>query len=150
MRYGIICAMDEELKDLLENLEDRTDKKVGGTEFYTGKIKGKEVVLVRCGIGKVQSGITTALMIVEFNVDCVINSGSAGGIGNGLHVGDVVLSTGAAYHDADATAFGYKKGQLPGQPQIFEADKKLVSRLEKAAQKTNLNVKTGSNQGNLS
>ena len=143
MRYGIICAMDEELKDLLENLEDRTDKKVGGTEFYTGKIKGKEVVLVRCGIGKVQSGITTALMIVEFNVDCVINSGSAGGIGNGLHVGDVVLSTGAAYHDADATAFGYKKGQLPGQPQIFEADKKLVSRLEKAAQKTNLNVKTG-------
>ncbi len=135
--------MDEELKDLLENLEDRTDKKVGGTEFYTGKIKGKEVVLVRCGIGKVQSGITTALMIVEFNVDCVINSGSAGGIGNGLHVGDVVLSTGAAYHDADATAFGYKKGQLPGQPQIFEADKKLVSRLEKAAQKTNLNVKTG-------
>lgn len=83
MRYGIICAMDEELKDLLENLEDRTDKEVGGTEFYTGKIKGKEVVLVRCGIGKVQSGITTALMIVEFNVDCVINSGSAGGIGNG-------------------------------------------------------------------
>lgn len=80
MRYGIICAMDEELKDLLENLEDRTDKEVGGTEFYTGKIKGKEVVLVRCGIGKVQSGITTALMIVEFNVDCVINSGSAGGI----------------------------------------------------------------------
>lgn len=143
MRYGIICAMDEELKDLLENLEDRTDKKVGVTEFYTGKINGKEVVLVRCGIGKVQSGITTALMIVEFNVDCVINSGSAGGIGNGLHVGDVVLSTGAAYHDADATAFGYKKGQLPGQPQIFEADKKLVSRLEKAAQKTDLNVKTG-------
>ena len=41
MRYGIICAMDEELKDLLENLEDRTDKKVGGTEFYTGKIKWK-------------------------------------------------------------------------------------------------------------
>ena len=71
MRYGIICAMDEELKDLLENLEDRTDKEVGGTEFYTGKIKGKEVVLVRCGIGKVQSGITTALMIVEFNVVCV-------------------------------------------------------------------------------
>ena len=123
MRYGIICAMDEELKDLLENLEDRTDKKVGGTEFYTGKIKGKEVVLVRCGIGKVQSGITTALMIVEFNVDCVINSGSAGGIGNGLHVGDVVLSTGAAYHEANLNV---KTGLIVTGDQFVSSDEAIA------------------------
>ncbi len=143
MRYGIICAMDEELKDLLGNLDERTDSTVGGTEFYKGKLKGSEVVLVRCGIGKVQSGIVTALLIVEFGVDCVINSGSAGGIGEGLHVGDVVISTGAAYHDADATAFGYAMGQLPGQPQVFKADEGLVDRLAAAAGRTDLNVRKG-------
>ena len=112
MRYGIICAMDEEIKELVANLDKREDKEIKGLLFYTGQIKGQDVVLVRCGIGKVQSAITTALLIVEFKVDCVINSGSAGGIGQGLHVGDVVLSTGAAYHDADGTAFGYEPGQL--------------------------------------
>ena len=143
MRYGIICAMDEEIKELVANSDKREDKEIKGLLFYTGQIKGQDVVLVRCGIGKVQSAITTALLIVEFKVDCVINSGSAGGIGQGLHVGDVVLSTGAAYHDADGTAFGYEPGQLPGQPRIFTADEKLLKALKKAAEKTGLHVKEG-------
>ena len=63
----------------------------------------------------------SSVLIVEFGVDHLINSGSAGGIGEGLHVGDVVFSTGAAYHDADATAFGYLPGQLPQlSPQFLD------------------------------
>ena len=73
----------------------------------------------------------------------VINSGSAGGIGKGLHVGDVVLSTQTAYHDVDARAFDYVYGQLPGQPARFDADKTWVAKLEQAAKSTGLNVKTG-------
>lgn len=143
MKYGIICAMEEELKELLAKLEDRTEKTIGGIDFYEGKLAKKPVVLVRSGIGKVQAGVTTALLIVEFGATAVINSGSAGGIGTGLHVGDVVFSTGAAYHDADATAFGYKPGQLPQQPQIYPADQALLAELTKAATQAKLATKEG-------
>lgn len=143
MKYGIICAMEEEIKELCAHLENSQVKDIGGSEFYTGQIENQEIVLVRAGIGKVQAGVTTALLIVEFGVDCVINSGSAGGIGQGLHVGDLVVSTGAAYHDAMATVFGYEPGQLPQQPRIFTADEVLVARVIRAAQTTGLTVKEG-------
>lgn len=143
MKYGIICAMEEEIKELVEHLDSKEQQEIGGIEFYSGTINGTEVVLVRCGIGKVQAAITTAFLIVNFNVQAVINSGSAGGIGTGLHVGELVLSTGAAYHDANATAFGYKMGQLPQQPQIYPADQELVERISAAAQKTGLETRKG-------
>lgn len=143
MKYGIICAMEEEIKELRAQLTHSTEKTLGGIAFYAGQLNGHDVVLVRSGIGKVQAGVTTALLIVEFGVDHLINSGSAGGIGEDLHVGDVVFSTGAAYHDADATAFGYLPGQLPQQPQIYPADEELLHALEKAANKADLATKTG-------
>lgn len=143
MKYGIICAMEEEIKSLVAQLEDKKQDTIGGIDFYSGTINGKEVVLTRSGIGKVQAGVTTGLLIANYKVDAVINSGSAGGIGEGLRVGDVVLSTGAAYHDADATAFGYKPGQLPQQPQIYTADKDLLGAISKAAKESNLVAKEG-------
>lgn len=143
MKYGIICAMEEEIKSLVAQLEDKKQDTIGGIDFYSGTINGKEVVLTRSGIGKVQAGVTTGLLIANYKVDAVINSGSAGGIGEGLHVGDVVFSTGAAYHDADATAFGYKPGQLPQQPQIYTADKDLLEAISKAAKESNLVAKEG-------
>lgn len=143
MKYGILCAMDEEIETLKKALSHDYIVDVSGVSFYQGTINDQEVVLVRSGIGKVQAGLTTALLITKFHVDVVINSGSAGGIGQGLHVGDVVLSTQTAYHDVDARAFDYVYGQLPGQPARFDADKEWVARLEKAAESTGLNVKTG-------
>ena len=140
MKYGIICAMEEEIKSLVAQLEDKKQDTIGGIDFYSGTINGKEVVLTRSGIGKVQAGVTTGLLIANYKVDAVINSG---GIGEGLHVGDVVLSTGAAYHDADATAFGYKPGQLPQQPQIYTADKDLLEAISKADKESNLVAKEG-------
>ena len=135
--------MEEEIKSLVAQLEDKKQDTIGGIDFYSGTINGKEVVLTRSGIGKVQAGVTTGLLIANYKVDAVINSGSAGGIGEGLRVGDVVLSTGAAYHDADATAFGYKPGQLPQQPQIYTADKDLLEAISKAAKESNLVAKEG-------
>lgn len=143
MKYGILCAMDEEIETLKKALTDENVVDISGVSFYEGTISDQDVVLVRSGIGKVQAGLTTALLITQFHVDVVINSGSAGGIGKGLHVGDVVLSTQTAYHDVDARAFDYVYGQLPQQPARFDADKTWVARLEKAAESTGLNVKTG-------
>lgn len=143
MKYGIICAMEEEIKALRAQLTNANEENIANMIFYSGQINDHEVVLVRAGIGKVQAGVTTAFLIENFKVDAVINSGSAGGIGTGLAVGDLVLSTGAAYHDASATVFGYKPGQLPQQPQIFEADQELLQAVSEAASQTGLQVKPG-------
>lgn len=143
MKYGIICAMEEEIKELRAQLTNANEEDIANMIFYSGQINDHEVVLVRAGIGKVQAGVTTAFLIENFKVDAVINSGSAGGIGTGLAVGDLVLSTGAAYHDASATVFGYKPGQLPQQPQIFEADQELLQAVSEAASQAGLQVKPG-------
>jgi adenosylhomocysteine nucleosidase len=144
MKYGVICAMEEEIKTLLDTLELEKETNINGIIFYEGKISNVDVVLVRSGIGKVEAGITAAILVTNFNADALIHSGSAGGIGEGLEVGDVVLSTEVAYYDVDATAFGYEYGQLPQQDSArFKADASLIHQFELAAQNRNLNTKKG-------
>lgn len=101
------------------------------------------MIVVRSGIGKVLASITTSLLIQQYGVNMVINTGSAGGIGEGLQVGDIVISDKVAYFDADATGFGYNPGQLPGMPLYYEASTYLRSEMVKAAKATNLNAKEG-------
>lgn len=143
MRFGIICAMPEEIKELKAQLVGGVAKRIGGKDYFMGQISGQDIVLVESGIGKVEAGITTEHLITDCHADVVINSGSAGGIGQGLHVGDVVISTATAYHDVDATAFNYKYGQLPGKEPRFIASKEWGAALKGAGQKTGLNVKQG-------
>lgn len=143
MHFGIICAMPEEIKELKAQLTGEEVKEIGGKKYYFGQISGQEVVLCESGIGKVEAGITTEHLITDCGADVVINSGSAGGIGDGLHVGDVVISTETAYHDVDATAFDYQYGQLPGKDPRFVASEKWGKALEKAGEQTGLNIKRG-------
>lgn len=143
MKYGIICAMDEEIAILKDNLQNKTTHKIGAIEFFEGQIEGSDVVLVKSGIGKVQAGITAALLITTFAVDYLINTGSAGGIGTGLEIGDVVISTETAYHDVDVTAAGYEIGQLPNCPARFPAARSLEEAITKAAEAAKLETHSG-------
>jgi adenosylhomocysteine nucleosidase len=129
---GIIGAMENEVGLLCETMGKYSVQKAGEFEFNTGKIEGKDVTVLRCGIGKVNAAVGCALLIRQFKPSCIINTGSAGGIHSGLKVGDAVISTGLLYHDVDVTAFKYAPGQLPGQPQIFPADETLVKAAEDA------------------
>ncbi|KRM46383.1 MTA SAH nucleosidase [Lentilactobacillus parabuchneri DSM 5707 = NBRC 107865] len=143
MTYGIICAMDEELAILKEALSNEQTTHYGDADYFLGKINNQSLVLVQSGIGKVQAGITTSTLINEFHVDAVINSGSAGGIGTGLSVGDIVVATETAYHDVDVTTSGYKMGQLPGFPARFPASSELGDKIIKAAQASGVNAHRG-------
>ncbi|TLQ04992.1 5'-methylthioadenosine/adenosylhomocysteine nucleosidase [Pediococcus stilesii] len=144
MKYGVICAMEEEIKSLLNIIDLVKETNLNGIIFYEGQIKGTDVVLVRSGIGKVEAGITAAILVTNFTVDQLIHSGSAGGIGQGLKVGDIVLSTEVAYHDVDATAFGYEYGRLPEQDVVrYVADDKLINKFEKAAEGNEMVVHKG-------
>jgi adenosylhomocysteine nucleosidase len=129
---GIIGAMEDEISLLRSAMEAPKLTKIGIFELYEGKLEGKSVVLLRCGIGKVSAAVGCAMLILNFKPDFVLNTGSAGGINPALHFGDVIISTGLLYHDVDVTAFNYAPGQLPGQMQIFPADEKLITGAEQA------------------
>lgn len=141
--FGIICAMEEEIKELKENLSDVNEKNLSGVIFYEGNLSGQKVVIVRSGIGKVEAGITAMMMVTNFDIDVLIHSGSSAGIGEGLSVGDIVLSTETAYHDVNATAAGYEWGQVPDQPARFEASKEWVQKIKEATEDKGIEPKTG-------
>ena len=132
MKLGIICAMEEESRTLVENLDKARKITRNGYVFHTGSIGRHEVVLVQSGIGKVMSAMAVTLLVEVFSVDGIINTGSAGAVNHELKIGDVVVADRLAYHDVDVTAFGYAFGQMAQQPLYFESSKYFVSELKKA------------------
>jgi adenosylhomocysteine nucleosidase len=129
---GIIGAMEEEIILLRSLLEDQKKESIGAFEFTRGRLEGCDVVLLRCGIGKVQAAVGCALLIDNFDPALVINTGVAGGIEKTLTFGDVIIADGLLYHDVDVTAFNYAPGQLPGQSQIFPIREKNIQMAERA------------------
>lgn len=143
MKLGIIAAMEPEVRSLVESLENQRTQEVANQLIYEGTIAGKEVVLIQSGIGKVNATIATTLLIERLGVTHVINTGSAGGIGAHLAVGDLVVSTQLAYHDADARAFDYAYGQVPGMPLYYPADNLLQAKVKQAAESLSWSAQAG-------
>ena len=148
--YGIIGAMDHEIDTLVKDLENKKEEIKFGLTFYLGKLKKYEVVIVKCGIGKVNAGRTTQLLISEYAPKYIINTGIAGGLSQKLKIGDIVISTDLIQHDFDVTAFGYPKGYMftgvnKEEATKYIADKDLSDKVKKALEKVseNRNVFTG-------
>ena len=135
MKIGIIAAMPEELKLLVEHLEMAEKYQRLGHVYYTGRIGHHEVVLVESGIGKVMSAMSVAVLANDFEVTAVINTGSAGAVASGLEIGDVVVADRLVYHDVDVTAFGYDYGQMARQPLYYEASRYLVEEMKAVLEK---------------
>ncbi|HEO5746183.1 TPA: 5'-methylthioadenosine/adenosylhomocysteine nucleosidase [Streptococcus agalactiae] len=143
MKIGIIAAMEEELKLLVENLEDKSQETVLSNVYYSGCYGEHELVLVQSGVGKVMSAMSVAILVESFKVDAIINTGSAGAVATGLNVGDVVVADTLVYHDVDLTAFGYDYGQMSMQPLYFHSDKTFVSTFEAVLSKEEMTSKIG-------
>jgi adenosylhomocysteine nucleosidase len=129
---GIIGAMEDEVINLRSAVEQVEIISSGTFEFYKGFLEGKEVVLCRCGIGKVFAAVGCAILIERFSPSVIINTGSAGGVDPALKFGDAVIADNLVYHDSDVTAFGYAPGQMPGMPQYFSVPMDLINTAEKA------------------
>lgn len=126
---GIIGAMDEEVDILKAEMEIKEIKSIANMDFYIGNIEEKQIVLVRCGIGKVNASICTQILISELNVSSIINTGVAGAINDDLDVLDIVVSEDVLYNDFDVTGFGYKLGEIPRmEKSIFAADNNLIEK----------------------
>lgn len=135
---GIIGAMDIEVAEVKKAMEDVTVETAASMDFYKGTIKGKEAVVVRSGIGKVNAAVCTQILADRYHVDAVINTGIAGSLKNEINIGDMVLSTDTVHHDMDATGFGYPAGQIPQMKEFsFPADENLRSLAEKCCREVN-------------
>ena len=143
MKIGIIAAMPEESKLLVEHLEMAEKHQRLGHVYHTGRIGHHEVVLVESGIGKVMSAMSVAVLANDFEVTAVINTGSAGAVASGLEIGDVVVADRLVYHDVDVTAFGYDYGQMARQPLYYEASRYLVEEMKAVLEKNQQTSRAG-------
>lgn len=116
---GIIGAMAVEVEDLLAMMEEESSEAVSGIVYHTGRIAGTDCVVAQCGIGKVAAAVCAQTMILKYGPAAVVNVGVAGGIGEAIHIGDVVVSRGLVQHDMDTSALGDPRGFLSG-PNIVE------------------------------
>lgn len=137
MKIGIIGAVRQEVEllfaALAESGEPVRSTRLGSLEYREGTLDGCRVVIVCCGVGKVNAAICAQSLIAQFGAEAVINTGSAGGLDPRLSVLDMVVSTDAVQHDVDATYFGYAPGQVPGSDSPFYAADPILRKIALSA-----------------
>ncbi len=123
---GIIVAMDEELDALLKIFKLNKENELYGIKFLEGNINNRDVVIVKCGIGKVNASRTAQILIDNYKLDYVINVGVAGGLKD-TKIGDLIVAERLVQHDFDLTKFNHELGYIPDIGVYIEASKKLVN-----------------------
>lgn len=135
--------MEEEVAALKEKMTVEETRDVSGMTFVKGTLCGKEAVVVRSGIGKVNAALCAQTLATVFGVDVLINTGVAGSLDAGIDIGDIVISTDALYHDMDASKLGDPVGQVPRMDVFsFQADPKLVELAKEANEEANPEIHT--------
>lgn len=129
-KIGIIAAMQEEKDEIKNIMENITYKNIYDLEFIEGIIGKKDIVLVESRVGKVNAARTTQILIDNYDIESIINVGSAGSAINELNIGDIVIGGILVQHDFDITAFGHKKGYISNVGEKVESSKKLLKEFE--------------------
>ena len=140
---GIVVAMDEEKAEIEKLISNKEIKKTNNLKFIIGKIKDKNIVLIQCGVGKVNAARTTQKLIDKFNVTTIINVGVAGAINSNLKIGDVIIAKKVIQHDFDITAFGHNKGYITDVGEGIESDKNLLEKVKEISQDNSYKTKIG-------
>lgn len=140
-KIGIIGAMDLEVESLKAEMSVAKVEKKAGMEFFEGTLNGADVVIVRCGIGKVNAALSAQVLADLFHVTHIINTGVAGSLNSKLDIGDILISTDALQHDMDVTALGYRPGEIPQLGRLeFPADRRMADLAKAACEKVNPDI----------
>ena len=127
IKLGIIGAMELEVETLLAQMENKSAETVAGSTFYEGQLSGLDVVVVQCGIGKVNAALCVQILCTKFGITHAVNTGIAGSLCAELDIGDLVVSRDAMYHDFDCVHFGYPYGKVPGMDVVsFPANETMI------------------------
>lgn len=140
-KTGIIGAMELEVEELKSELTESRVLVKAGMEFFEGKLNGAEVVVVRSGIGKVNAALCVQILVDDFAVTHVINTGVAGSLNTKLNIGDILISRNAIHHDMDVTIFGYQPGEVPQLHTVeFPADERMIKLAKESCERVNPEV----------
>ena len=142
-KIGIIFAMEEELRELLNVMELEREYSIFDLKFYECKLNDLTCILVESGVGKVNAARTCQILIDNMSVDFVFNIGVAGGVSEMLSVGDIVIVDKLVQHDFDITAFNHPKGYIPNVGDFIKCDDYLVYLVNMTANKLNIPVLRG-------
>ena len=134
-KVGIIAAMQEEMQEIEKIMQYKENIKLYNLNIIKGKINEYNIVLVEAGVGKVNAGRVTQILIDNFKIDAIINVGSAGSATDELNIGDIVIGKKLVQHDFDITAFGHQKGYISNVGQFIESDDKLVLKMKQTIEK---------------
>ena len=111
---GIIGALDVEVANLVSLLEEKEISVISDIKYVSGLLYGKEVVVAKCGVGKVFAAMCTQTMIIVYKPEIIINTGVAGGLSSRLSVYDLVIADKLVQHDLDTVAMGDDLGMISG------------------------------------
>ncbi len=145
-KIGIIGAMDCEIAKLKELMKNIKSENTGRLNIFTGGIENHNIILVKCGVGKVNAALCCQYIIDKYNPDYIINTGIAGGLADNLSIGDIIIGQDLVQHDFDATDLGYAKGYMctgvdKDKPTMYHSDKILIKKFEKAMTEFHSEVK---------
>ena len=146
-KIGIIGAMELEVDALKKELRidgalNSKVTQIAGMDFMEGDLNGVPVVIVRCGIGKVNAALCVQILCDHYHVTHVINTGVAGSLNAALDIGDILISKDAMYHDMDVTPLGYEPGIIPQMDMsIFPADERLAELALASCKKVNPDIR---------
>lgn len=135
---GIICAMQIEADGIIAISENIKTETYAGMKFTSATLHGKEIVIVVCGVGKVNASMCTMALIGKYSPDVVINSGVAGAVSPIVSIGDIVVATKSVEHDMNTTALGDKQGEVSfpnGTVTYFKCDKNVSNLLANVCRK---------------
>lgn len=140
---AIIGAMEEEVANIRNLMEDMREERHAGMTFCFGDIADREVVVVKSGIGKVNMAACAQVLADRFDADVLINTGVAGSLDARINIGDIVIASDAVYHDMDATAFGDAAGQVPRMDVFaFPTDTFLSEKAAQLNERVNPDIRT--------
>lgn len=129
---GIIGAMLEEIEVIKNEMKNISEEKINNIIFYKGYFNDKEVILVQSGIGMVNISILSTLLIEKYKVKKIYFSGVAGSLNEKVNIGDIIIADSLEHYLFDASAFGYKIGEIPRmQSSIFYPNETLIDAKEK-------------------
>lgn len=133
-KIGIIAAMQEEKDAIKEIMKDVVETKIYELTIIEGTINEKKCILVESGVGKVNAARVTQILIDKYEIEYIINVGSAATANNELNIGDIVIGKTLVQHDFDITAFDHPKGYISNIGTNIKADEMLIKRFEKSIQ----------------
>ena len=133
LRTAIVAAMHQELAAVLDLMPDEQRERAAGRDFWVGHLHGHDVVCVLSRIGKVAAATTATVLLERFGVERIVFTGVAGGLGQGVQVGDVVVAERFVQHDLDASPI-FPRHEVPLYgTSTFATDAALTAQLADAA-----------------